>query len=373
MKIKTIRAKNFREALSLVKKELGPDAVILSSEDKKGLKPYVEITAAVDYDIDGNNDKAQVQVAAIKPENTVRGAEEQQHVLTGAGPSDLMGLQADIKSLREYIEAMKNSGFELKMPEERRNIFRFLREKLINDEFALKLVERAGAIEEIETVMTDDLNISRTVRNPFGQIRDAAAKDNRRIIMLIGPTGSGKTTTIAKLASMAIKEGKKVSMISIDTYKIGAAEQIRIYSRMIGIPLDIVANRESFRKSVGRFSDRDVVLVDTTGQNPRDAEYINNLKNIYEMGMPIETQLLLSASSDCGFLMDTHKYYNSLPIDFMAFTKTDEAVKLGAIYNLCCLYQKPVAYITTGQRVPGNIEFVDSKKLTNLILRTGSA
>ncbi len=371
MKIKTIRAKNFREALSLVKRELGPDAVILSSEDKKGMKPYVEVTAAVDYDIDGNSGRA--QVAAVKPENIERETEVQQHIVTEACSSDLMSLQKDIKNLKEYIESMKNSGFELKLPEERRNIFHFLKEKSISDEFALKLVERAGAIEDIETVMTDDLNISRTIRNPFGQIREAAAKDHRRIIMLIGPTGSGKTTTVAKLASMAIKEGKKVAMISIDTYKIGAAEQIRIYSRMIGIPLDIVANRESFRKSVGRFSDRDVILVDTTGQNPRDAEYISNLKNIYEMGMPIETQLLLSTSSDCSFLMDTHKYYNSLPIDFMAFTKTDEAVKLGAIYNLCRLYQKPVAYITTGQRVPGNIEFVDSKKLTNLILRTGSA
>ncbi|MBI5665832.1 MAG: flagellar biosynthesis protein FlhF [Nitrospirae bacterium] len=371
MKIKTIRAKNFREALSLVKKELGPDAVILSSEDKKGMKPYVEVTAAVDYDIDEYNGKA--PAAGVNPEMAGKEIKAPQQTAIEAAPGDLMVLQREMKSLREYIEAMKNSGFELKMPEEKRNIFHFLREKSINDEFALKLVERAGGIEDLEAVMTDDLNISRPVRNPLGQIRDAAAKDNRRIIMLIGPTGSGKTTTLAKLASIAIKEGKKTAMISFDTYKIGAAEQIRIYSRMIGIPLDLVANRESFRKSVGRFSDKDVILVDTTGQNPRDAEYIGNLNNIYEMGMPIETQLLLSASSDCKFLMDTHKYYNSLPIDFMAFTKTDEAVRLGAIYNLCRLYQKPVAYITTGQRVPGNLEFVDSKKLTNLILRTGSA
>ena len=117
----------------------------------------------------------------------------------------------------------------------------------------------------------------------------------------------------------------------------------------------------------------DLILVDTAGQNPRDTEYINNLKGIYSIGIPVETQLLLSASSDCDFLMDTYKYYNSLPIDYMAFTKTDEAVKLGSIYNLCRLYKKPVAYITTGQRVPGCIEFVDGKKLTNLILRTGSA
>ena len=71
--------------------------------------------------------------------------------------------------------------------------------------------------------------------------------------------------------------------------------------------------------------------------------------------------------------MESHKHYNALPIDYVAFTKTDEAVRLGSIYNVCSLYQKPVAYITTGQRVPGNIEFMDSRKLSNLILRTGSA
>jgi flagellar biosynthesis protein FlhF len=165
---------------------------------------------------------------------------------------------------------------------------------------------------------------------------------DQKVLMLIGPTGVGKTTTVAKLASQAIREGKKVAFISLDTYKIGAAEQIRIYSRMIGIPLDIVSDTESLRKSIGRFTDRDVLLVDTTGQNPKDSDYINRLRGICETGMPMETQLLLSTSSDNGFLMETHKHYNSLPIDSMAFTKTDEAVRLGSVYNLCRLYQKPV-------------------------------
>ena len=368
MKIKKIRARNFREALSLVKKELGTDAVILSSEDKKGSKSYVEVTAAVDYDYETVNsgfvaesEKA-AQTACIPP--------EQSQNLTSGG---FIELKQEIESLREYIEAMKNSGFEMKMPEESKNIFYFLKERSIKDEFAMRILERAGAIEDIEKVMTDDLTISRGVKNPFSHIQDASANPTRRITMLIGPTGAGKTTTVAKLASIAIRAGKRVGLISVDTYKIGAAEQIRIYSRMLGIPLDIVSDRESLKKSISRFSDKDVILLDTTGQNPRDIEYINGLRGICDMGVPIETQLLLSASSDCDFLLETHKYYKSLPLDYIAFTKTDEAVRLGSIYNLCCQFRKPVAYITTGQRVPGNIEFVDSEKLTNLILRSGSA
>lgn len=371
MRIKKIRAKNFSEALSLVKKELGPDAVILSSEDKNGIRSYVEVTAAVDYDLEAKASEYQAVTDIPAPADT--GSESRQQRAAEPVSSELMHLKKDIENLRAYIESMKNSGFELTMSEERKRIFLFLKEKSIKEEYALKLVERVNTIEDIETVMTDDLSLSRDAGNPLPNSPAVSTSKNIRVKMLIGPTGTGKTTTIAKLASRYIKEGKKVAMISIDTYKIGAAEQIRIYSRMIGIPLDIVANRESFRNSIEKFSDRDVILVDTTGQNPKDGEYLNGLNTIYETGIPVETQLLLSASSDCDFLMDTHKYYKTLPIDCMAFTKTDEAVKLGSIYNLCRLYQKPVAYITTGQRVPGNIEFVDNKKLTNIILRTGSA
>ncbi|UCH81535.1 MAG: flagellar biosynthesis protein FlhF [Nitrospiraceae bacterium] len=357
MKIKKIRAKNFSDALAQVKKELGSDAVILSSEDRKGTRPYVEVTAGVDYDI----------------ETGIASAPSRQLLPSVSGPDEYVEIRNELRNLKDYIEAMKDSGFELKLHGERKNLFNFLKERSIKDEYALNLVKRARDISDIETIMSDDLNIERQSRSQQCAHGSISSDHNREIKMLIGPTGSGKTTTLAKLASRAIREGKKVAFISIDTYKIGAAEQIRIYSRMIGIPLDIVSDRDGLRKSISRLSDRDVLLVDTTGQNPRDTKYIDKLKALYEMHLPLETQLLLSTSSDCEFLMDTYKYYNSLPIDYVAFTKTDEAVKLGSIYNLCSLYQKPVAYITTGQRVPGNIEFVDSRKLTNLILRTGSA
>jgi flagellar biosynthesis protein FlhF len=358
MKIKKIRAKTFSEALAQVKRELGSDAVILSSEDKKGSRSYVEVTAAVDYDIDAGTPPSQdFHVVSSRPSPT----------------NDYTDIRNELRSIKDYIEAMKDSGFELKLHGERRDLFNFLKDRSITDEYALHLVKRANDLSDIENIMSDDLNIVRQCRkHPLIKNNDIVDR-SRRIIMLIGPTGSGKTTTLAKLATVAIRQGKKVAMISIDTYKIGAAEQIRIYSRMIGIPLDIVSDREGFRKSISRFSDRDLLLVDTTGQNPKDEDYIDSLRGYYNMDLPLETQLLLSTSSDCQFLMDTYKYYNSLPIDYVAFTKTDEAVRLGSIYNLCSLYQKPVAYITTGQGVPGNIEFVVSRKLTNLILKTGSA
>jgi len=354
MKIKKFRARTFKEALAVVKKELGEDALILSSEDKKDGRYYVEVTAAIDQDI---------EIVDGSPEPRDRAGVPQEHVFE---------MRNEIQNLRMHIEAMRNSGFEFNLVGEKKKMFQFLRERSIHEEYALKIIERADAIEDIESILSEDLKSSGVPDESF-DLRGICDKNNRRIVMLIGPTGVGKTTTIAKLASMAIRERNKVALISFDTFKIGAAEQIRIYSRMIGIPLDIVSDRDGFSQSIKKFSDRDLILVDTSGHNPKDEEYVNGLRKMYETQMPIQTHLLLSASSDCDFQMNSCKYYSDVPINSLAFTKTDEAVKMGSIYNLCRAYGKPAHYITTGQKVPGNIEFVDSERLTNLILRTGSA
>ncbi len=346
MKIKTIQAKTFREALSLVRKELGEEAVILSSEDKKGGNPYVQITAAVDFETEIHYTQTSQLSTAINKTN-------------GDKTGSFVEIKNEITSLRKMLESMKNSGYEITMQGERKQMFNFLKEKSIKEEFAVKLIEKVKGIDDIEAVMSEEINIARP--------------KSKNIIMLIGPTGVGKTTTIAKLAAKAVKERKRVALISIDTYKIGAVEHIRIYSKMLGIPLDIVSDTAGMRKSIKKYYDRDLLLIDTTGKNPRESEYIDLLKDAGGIGFPIETQLLLSTSSDCDFLMESYKYYSALPVDCIAFTKTDEAVKLGSIYNLILLYQKPVAYITTGQRVPDDIEFVNSRRLTELVLGMGRA
>jgi flagellar biosynthesis protein FlhF len=352
MRIKRFRGRSFSEALSMVRKELGADAVILSSDDRKETGSYVEVTAAIDYE-------------PVAPEHRV------QEVAASVDAGSFEELRREISSMRQFIETLKNSGFHLSLPETKREIYFFLKERSIDDEYALGIVERAGSVSEAVEIMTDDM---RTFTDSAHAERACENSGfDCRTVMLIGPTGSGKTTTVAKLASMAIREGKKVALISLDTTRIGAAEHIRVYARMIGIPLDIVSDREGFLRSVRRFSDRDLILVDTAGHNPRDENGLKRLKDIYDSGLPVETHLLLSTSSDNRFLMNTYHHYKSLPVSRLAFTKTDEAARLGSIYNLSRLYRLPAEYITTGQDVPGNIEFVDSRKLANLIIKTGSA
>jgi len=348
MKIKTIYGKDFREALALVKKELGEDAVILSSKDKKGNAPYVEITAAIDYETGIRG-----QLPGVRNQGSGMIADPRSLTPDNCLTDSLTEIKQEIRSLREMIETMKN-GYGITMQGEKREMLNFLRERSIKEELAAKLVQRAKVIDDIKTIISDDINISL----PRG----------KGIVMLIGPTGVGKTTTVAKLAANAIRQKKMVALLSLDTKKIGAVEQIQAYSKRLGIPLDIVSDREGIRKGIKKFYDRDLLLIDTAGRNPKEGEYIRELKDICDTGFPIETHLLLSTSSDDNFLMETCRYYSAIPIDYLAFTKIDEAVTLGSIYNLSHFYQKPVAYITTGQRIPDDIEFVSRKRLAELVL-----
>jgi flagellar biosynthesis protein FlhF len=252
---------------------------------------------------------------------------------------------------------MKSKGFEMELPEPRKKIFRFLRKRAVQEEFALKLAaDEPNTMAELMTAMAKDILTCGEVRS-------------RKVVMLIGPTGVGKTTTIAKLAARAIKDGKKAAMINLDTYRIGAIEQIRIYAKIMGIPFDIAASIEELKQSLVKFEKRDTIFIDTTGRNPRDKKYIEELRMLFSLGIPIETHLLMSASSDDEFMAAAYRHYKNLPIDCLAFTKTDEALKFGSIYNMASLYRKPVAYITTGQSVPADIAFPDSERLAAMVLK----
>jgi len=359
MKIKKFKAKNFSEALDMVKKELSEDAIILSTEEKKGIRPFVEVTAAVDYDNtpDSNYGPQNSQIGQPAAAHTVK---THARAESPAFDHKLFEIKNEIGSLRELMENMKNTGYNLSLPREKKAIMNFLAERSIREEFALRICEKATDVKQLSSLIAQDIKV-RTGRT------------NKKAVMLIGPTGVGKTTTIAKLSAIAMKEGKKVAIVNLDTYRIGAVEQIRIYARIMGIPLSVVSNAQELEKSVMKsLESRDVVFIDTTGRNPRDENNINEILSICRTKVPVELHLLMSAGCDDAVMIDAYRFYRKLPVDYVDFTKVDEAVRFGSLYNLLLTYQKPVAFITTGQKVPGDIDFATPEKLTNLILQKRS-
>jgi flagellar biosynthesis protein FlhF len=198
-------------------------------------------------------------------------------------------------------------------------------------------------------------------------------RDAGKAVMLIGPTGVGKTTTIAKLAAAATQAGMRAAIVSLDSYRIGALEQIRIYSKIMGVPLEIAPDARRVKACVERHADKDVVFIDTTGRNPMSAAFLSELSPIYEAGIPVETHLLVSATCDYDFVQAAWKAYSRLPVDCVGITKVDEAVKYGALYNVAALCGKPIAYLTTGQTVPGDITFPSRKKVLQMVLTENPA
>ncbi|MCX7913354.1 MAG: flagellar biosynthesis protein FlhF [Thermodesulfovibrionales bacterium] len=358
MKIKQFTASTYKEVIEKIKRELGENALILSTKEEKGNPSFVVVTAAIDYDdpinnnsynyttVNGSSKPFDFQIASLKrsifERKLMKDSTECENNIT-------------IKSSEVPTNKVKEQSISRKP--NINDLSTLLKRYSIREDYALNLCKGADSLEGILSLMKL-------------QIVTKAPSFNKGIIMLVGPTGVGKTTTIAKLSAQALKGGKRVGIINLDTYRIGACEQIRIYARIMGIPLFTAANQEAFKESIIRLMrDRDLILVDTVGRNPKDREHIKTLSNLSKSNNNLEIHLLISANSDEEYISQTYNCYQELPISCIAFTKLDEAVRYGAIYNLLMTSRKPLAYITTGQKVPEDIEFPSPEKLSRIILQ----
>ena len=196
-------------------------------------------------------------------------------------------------------------------------------------------------------------------------------EEKKKIIALIGPTGVGKTTTIAKIAAKyALIDKKHVSLVTFDTFRIGAMEQLKIYANIIGIPVEVILSPEEFSKILDKKSNADLILIDTAGRNHKDKIYLNQIKDLLTAYNSIDGYLVLSATSSNSILQEIINHFRDIPIKGIIFTKLDEADRFGPIFNAMINAKKPLSYFTTGQRVPEDIELATSERLTGLILGT---
>ena len=192
--------------------------------------------------------------------------------------------------------------------------------------------------------------------------------------MLVGSTGVGKTTTIAKLAarySMTAGMDYKVGLIVMDTYKIGAIEQLAQYAKMMRIPMEMVVTPVDLEKKIEDMRDRDYIFIDTMGSSPYDLEKIENIKDFLEAGKythQIEVMLVLSSSLKYEDLIESYKSFSQLNIDTILFTKLDETKGFGNIFSLIHDIKKPISYFSIGQEVPDDIVVASNDYLVDCLL-----
>jgi flagellar biosynthesis protein FlhF len=434
MQIKRYRAADMHEALSKVKKDLGADAIILSTRQVRGGggtfglfgKPMLEVTAAREAP-DGQEADPSALAALPQPAREALAARANPALL-GGSESDLMRqllaknrmetqgllgpLQDDIYELKEILHAVgdtqKNTIREDTALQQIRSEMADMRQLIqsltaqstslrsadypdnlvvlyqqltfngLEEKFARRLVEES--LKSIPTKELEDFSYVKIflarmlmkILRTTGGIQPAA--DQQRVIALVGPTGVGKTTTVAKLASeQMLKQGRQVALITIDTFRIAAVEQLKVYAKILGLPVTVVQKKAELQQAIASHAQADVIFIDTGGRSQRDDLQMAEIYKLFGGEENIEILLALSATTKDGDLTEITRRFSEIPLAGMLFTKLDESTGFGSIFNHSIRFKLPIAYLTTGQKVPEDIEVATKERLVDLLLNiTGS-
>lgn len=373
------------EALELVKRQFGRDAVILNTRTLTrgglfgiGERPYVEITAARRISDLPEGLRRDTVRAGLDRRVRAEGAATQvsAHVQPAASPSSEEVL-SELGSLRSLVndlvrETRRSQAGNL--PDALYETYRKLVERAVADEIARWLVD--GLRRELTTEQLNDAKVIRahlarameSMLPTSGPIRPVR-KSGPTVIALIGPTGVGKTTTIAKLAAnLCLREHRKVGLVTIDTYRIAAVEQLKTYAQIIDVPLEVVVSPAELEDAITRMQDREMILVDTAGRSQRDGEKIKELKEFFDVVRPDEVHLVLSGACSEGVLQEAIQRFRAVGIDRVLFTKLDETVGFGVMLGCLKKAEAQLSYVTTGQDVPEDIQVGEGKALAQLIL-----
>lgn len=368
MNIKRFIAATNREALRMVKKEMGPDAVILRTKtlgpEPGGLKSggkRVEVTAAVDFSPPGEFAES---ASVLAPPQDSFSMKERWETLE----KELL----EIKTAILAADAGKGLPPELYYDPPTRSMHRLFQSFGLRPEFTMKLMTEfrreglhpAGACE---TELLQDA-LSRVLQKvPVGI--SERRNGTRRIFSFTGPTGVGKTTTLAKLAAQrAVKQGLRTALITLDTFRIAAVSQLRTYGRIMGIPVEVASGRMELEHALRRNRDAELILIDTAGRSPNQRQDMVELARVFRDLDEIHHFLVLSATTDYGNLLCAREKFGIIPFNSYIFTKLDEVIDPSPMLNFLLSRGKPVSYFTTGQKVPEDIEKASRKRLARLLL-----
>jgi flagellar biosynthesis protein FlhF len=386
MSTKTYRAGTMREALAQVRRDLGGHAVILATREVRrrrlfglGTRELIEVTAA-----DGPG--ATVTVNMTSPSAT-------RTTLPGtfpAGPQappsasnsqSLSALQSQfgeqLSRLHAMVEDMSRHGrldhLLPDLPGELVPTYAQLLEAEVPEVLARRLVRYVAELLDPGQVHRPDL-VREALREAVESCVPiappiAVVPGTRRVVALVGPTGVGKTTTVAKLAAnFKLVHGLRPGLVTVDTYRIAAVEQLRTYAEIIDLPLAVANAPGEMTRAIDELGDVDIVLIDTAGRSPRDEVKIRELADFLAEARPDEIHLVLSAVAGERSLRAAVERFSMVHADRLILTKLDEADGLGGVLAVLGQADRPVSYLTTGQAVPDDIEPADRARMARLIL-----
>jgi len=395
MRIKKFTARTEKEAIAKVKNELGLNALILNirKTKPKGIfslfrRPVTEVTAAYD-DKTGKKpeETSNEQLAAAARETAVAEETEVYKRQRDQIVSLEQKLFAQEQLLSKLTDQLSLNGLSNRSQGARKYDNRVIQvfydtlvAQEVTPEIAEKVLEDVSAIDDesqvdIKLVSTVVYNTIVSILGPAEPIEPVRTK-RTRFVILMGPTGVGKTTTIAKISSiLMLYHNLRVGLITADTYRIAAIEQLKTYAEILGLDVDVIYNSQDLENHLEPIVDQnnDVVLIDTAGRSHRNQENFKDLAELLAL-LPDSTKYLtLSLTTKYEDLLSIANAYSVLTDYKFVFTKLDETSDYGAILNLCYLTGKRMAYITNGQNVPDDIEVAHPENITKALLGIGGA
>lgn len=371
MIVKRYLVKNMNEAMTRIRYELGKDAIIISQRKvrESGIKGFfspklIEVTAALensksniskkqeekDTDFSKSIDDIKRLISSEKNNIKAKTIEEDKP------KAKEKELEAEVKEMKELLsKILKNTN-----PEEKEDkILDLITSLDIDFKYIKEIREVCKDEEEFKDKLYDYI---------FKEVSIYNEDINGRVVF-VGPTGVGKTTTIAKLAGrLALIEKKKVGLITIDTYRIGAVEQLKTYAEIMNIPFKVVITTKEMQEAIKEMEDLDVILIDTTGRSSKNEMQLSELRAFVQKAEPNHNFLVISSVTKNNDLYNIIENYGKLDFDKVIITKLDETLTYGALYTIIKEAKKPIGYITTGQNVPDDIRVPKKEEITRFIL-----
>jgi len=377
MKMKRFCAAEMRQAMQQVSDELGPDALILSS---RRTEDGVEIIAAVDYEAElrGAGTAApvvpagtQAQPDATPKSTALQAAPERSEPTQPAVDSQVIaGMQQEIRALRVMLEVpLAQLGWDAARRREpaRAAVIDRLEGMRLHPVIANRIADRVAGIDDAGTAWQQALvELERLLPLGGDELMETGG-----VVALVGPTGVGKTTTIAKIAArFALRHGRRhVALVTMDHYRIGAHEQLRTYGKLLGVPVHIAGDEDELRVILNQMDDRKLILVDTAGTSQRDTDLLDKYAMLDGGGTRILRYLVLAANGQMSVNDDVLQAFSALRPDRCILTKVDEATSLGGVLSVLIKHDLPLVYTGDGQRVPDDFHPARAHQLVAHALR----
>ncbi len=357
MQIKKFVAPTLKEAIESMKTEFGGEAIVLNTKvlgNGNGRKMF-EITAGFD------EPESKTEKRNLKAQN-----------------SSVADFEEELKKLSEKIYQQKrkpkfpNPAPEI-IKEENKIDLRKVKERLIKQDINNGLAESIIAQLKKYSGLLNENNIDEHLVSVIGSMIptesfEVKKNEGPKTIALVGPTGVGKTTCIAKLAVISkILHNLDIGLISIDTYRLGAMDQLKIFSEISNIDFYVAYEPSDLKKQISMLKKKDIIFIDTVGRSQNKPELLNGINDYLKAAKVDETYLVLSSTVDIKNMVDVALKFKKLNYNGLVFTKLDEAISYGNILNLVSSINKPVKYLTNGQVIPDDIIAADPNFIANMI------